>query len=76
MLALAALLLLSALAAATPRKAAASDGESYTIKSDGTLWAWGGNAFSSLGQGNLVPKRVQLQVDGDTDWESVAYSDS
>jgi alpha-tubulin suppressor-like RCC1 family protein len=75
-LALVALLLLPALAAAVPQKAAASDAESYVVKSDGTLWAWGGNAFGGLGIGSLLPQGLPVQVGTDTDWATVSYSDS
>ena len=75
-LALALLLLLPALAAATPRTAAAADWESYAVKSDRTLWAWGGNAFGGLGQGNLVPRGVPVQVGLAADWKGVAHGNS
>jgi len=75
-LALAALLLLPALAAAAARTAAAADWESYAIRSDGTLWTWGGNAFGGLGQGDLVPRGVPVQMGGETTWKSVAHGNS
>ena len=76
LLALAGLALIPALAAAAPRTAAAADWESYAIKSDHTLWAWGGNAFGGLGQGNTVPQGVPVQVGTDADWKSVAHGNS
>lgn len=75
-LACAALLLLPALAAATTRTAAAADWESYAIKSDGTLWAWGSNAFGGLGQGNTMPQGVPVQVGVAADWKSVSCGTS
>ena len=75
-LALAALLLLPALAAAAARTAAAADWESYAIRSDGTLWTWGGNAFGGLGQGDLVPRGVPVQMGSETTWKSVAHGNS
>ena len=74
-LALAALLLLPALAAA-PQKAAAADWESYVVKSDGTLWTWGGNAFGGLGRGDIVPLGDPRADGHDTDWKSVAHGNS
>ena len=76
MLALAALLLLPSAATAAARTAAAADWESYAIKSDGTMWTWGGNAFGGLGQGDLVPRGVPVQMGAGTTWKGVAHSNS
>ena len=73
-LALLALLVVPALAAAIPQKAAASDAESYVIKSDGSLWSWGGNAFGGLGRGDYVPQGIPARVGVDADWKSMEYS--
>ena len=73
-LALLALLALPAIAAAIPQKAAASDAESYVIKSDGSLWSWGGNAFGGLGRGDYVPQGIPARVGADADWKSMEYS--
>ncbi len=45
---------------------------SAAIKSDGTLWTWGLNAYGQLGQGDLVNRLVPTQVGTDTNWASVA----
>ena len=69
-------LLLPALAAAEPRTAAASIHDSYVIKSDGTLWAWGGNAFGGLGTGDLLPRELPVQVGSVTTWKSITSGSS
>ena len=69
-------LLVPAAATAASRTAAAADWESYAIKSDGTMWTWGGNAFGGLGQGDLAPRGVPVQMGVDTTWKSVAHSNS
>ena len=71
-LALVALLLLPALAAATPSyRVAGTDGESFVVKSDGTLWSWGSNAYGNLGLGDLQPRNMPVQVGSATNWTSV-----
>ena len=46
---------------------------SAALKSDGTLWAWGSNAFGQLGDGTIVDKLVPTQeITGATDWAAVA----
>jgi alpha-tubulin suppressor-like RCC1 family protein len=75
-LALLLLLLLPALAAADARTAAANIYESYVIKSDGTLWAWGGNAFGGIGSGDTLPRELPVQVGSVTTWKSIASDNS
>ena len=60
----------------TAQKAAASDTESYIIKSDGTLWVWGSNAFGGLGLGlgDFLPRDVPVQLGVDTTWKSIVVS--
>ncbi|HEY5168394.1 MAG TPA: hypothetical protein VIK03_03225 [Thermoleophilia bacterium] len=70
-LALAALLLLPALAAAVSYRAAASESESFVIKSDGTLWSWGGNYSGNLGTGDRQPTSIPVQVGSASDWMSI-----
>ena len=38
--------------------------ENYALKSDGTLWAWGGNFTGQLGNGNYTNTLVPVQVSG------------
>lgn len=53
-------------------KVAAGRDFTLAIKADGTLWAWGGNAYGQLGDGTTVNKLVPTQIGSSTDWESVA----
>ena len=39
-------------------------------KTDGTLWAWGSNAYGQLGQNNLIPVSSPVQIPGTT-WSIV-----
>ena len=48
-----------------------SEGEmSHTLalKTDGTLWAWGGNGVGQLGDGSTLRKLSPVQIGTDTDW--------
>lgn len=53
-----------------------SSGASHTVavKSDGTLWAWGGNELygSLIGCGSIKISSVPIQVGKDLDWKSVS----
>ena len=44
---------------------------SYGIKSNGTLWAWGRNDKSQLGDGTTINRRQPIQIGTDTDWIAV-----
>src|SRR3546814_1243020 len=49
-------------------------GTVVALKSDGTIWAWGGNIQGQLGQGTSgwgTDSATPLQVGTDTDWVSV-----
>jgi alpha-tubulin suppressor-like RCC1 family protein len=61
----------AAAGAVTP-SAAANYSASYVVKSDGTLWAWGGNSFGELGLGTYVPAAIPVQLGTDTHWQTVA----
>ena len=43
----------------------------YAIKTDGTLWAWGGNSYGSLGQNNETQYSSPVQIPGTT-WSTLA----
>ena len=42
-----------------------------SIKTDGTLWAWGRNNFGQLGQGNITSYSSPVQIGALTDWSLV-----
>ena len=50
-----------------------NNGDKYalTIKTDGTLWAWGYNEYAQLGQNNNVHYSSPVQIGSSTDWISV-----
>lgn len=41
------------------------------IKTDGTLWVWGGNTFGQLGDGTTTRRNVPTQVGTDNNWLEV-----
>jgi alpha-tubulin suppressor-like RCC1 family protein len=43
-----------------------------SIKTDGSLWAWGFNYFGQLGDGTIYDKHVPTRIGTDTDWVTVA----
>ncbi|MBT9177227.1 MAG: putative serine protease HtrA [Firmicutes bacterium] len=49
---------------------------SLAIRSDGTLWAWGGNASGQLGLGNNNHAPVPTQVGTANNWVAIAAGDS
>jgi len=44
------------------------------IKTDGTLWAWGGNWDGVLGDGTTISREVPVQIGAATNWASVTAS--
>lgn len=49
-----------------------SDGSSFALKSDGTLWEWGSNIkkrFANIYESNLIP----TQFGNDNDWVDIAF---
>jgi alpha-tubulin suppressor-like RCC1 family protein len=42
------------------------------LRSDGTLWAWGGNTYGQLGDNTTEEKHVPTQVGTNTNWVAVA----
>lgn len=53
-------------------KTSAGASHSLAVRSDGTLWAWGGNTFGQLGIGNQTYKSSPTQVGSLTTWQDVA----
>jgi alpha-tubulin suppressor-like RCC1 family protein len=51
----------------------AGDSHNAAIKTDGTLWAWGGAACGRLGNSSTSPDRVSpIQIGALTDWHQVS----
>ncbi len=48
-----------------------TNNDTYGIKSDGTLWAWGDNILGHLGQNNVVDYSSPVQIPGTT-WNYVS----
>ena len=44
----------------------------YALKSDGTVWAWGGNNYGQLGDGTTTDKLTPIQVSSLTDIVMIA----
>src|SRR3990170_1798433 len=52
---------------------AAGGYHTLAIKSDGTLWAWGGNSFGQLGDGTSSDyKTTPVQIGTGTNWSQIA----
>ena len=41
---------------------AAGEKQSYALKSDGSLWAWGGNSYGGVGNGSLIDQNTPVQI--------------
>ncbi|MFP3835981.1 hypothetical protein SCA31_24090, partial [Chryseobacterium sp. SIMBA_028] len=48
-------------------------GSAHTVglKIDGTLWAWGFNAYGQLGDGTFASKNVPVQIGTATNWQTI-----
>ena len=42
------------------------------LKSDGTLWAWGGNIAGQLGDGTTDSRNSPIQIGDDNKWVAVS----
>ena len=51
------------------------NGLAHAIKTDGTLWAWGGGGTGALGQNDLVARSSPIQIPGTT-WSYVINNGS
>ncbi len=47
-------------------------GFSLALKTDGTLWSWGGNTYGTLGHGDTIFRSSPVQVGFDTNWKYIA----
>jgi alpha-tubulin suppressor-like RCC1 family protein len=47
----------------------------YAIKTDGTLWTWGGNLNGQLCLGDVTQRSSPVQVGTDTNWKQVSSRD-
>jgi alpha-tubulin suppressor-like RCC1 family protein len=50
----------------------AGGGFTLGIKTDGTLWGWGYNAYGQLGDSTFTDKNVPVQIGVDNNWEVVS----
>lgn len=58
--------------AAVPGRVAAGEGHTVVVASDGTVWAWGSNAYGQLGDGSTTNRNTPVQVIGLTGVVGVA----
>ena len=49
----------------------AGNHHSLAIKTDGTLWAWGNNAYGQLGDGTSISKMYPTQIGTATNWSQI-----
>jgi alpha-tubulin suppressor-like RCC1 family protein len=47
---------------------------SLAIKQNGTLWAWGFNAYGQLGDGGNNDKNTPTQIGTATNWQSISVA--
>ena len=45
---------------------------SFSIKNNGTLWAWGQNDYGQLGDGTTIDKVIPTQIGTDNDWSIIS----
>jgi alpha-tubulin suppressor-like RCC1 family protein len=45
---------------------------SLAIKTNGTLWSWGGNSSGQLGLGDTIARSSPVQVGSLTDWKDIS----
>ena len=55
--------------------ATVGDNTSMAIRSDGTIWAWGLNAFAELGLGDNISRSSPVQVGTLSNWVSASLGD-
>ena len=53
------------------RNASAARFQSYAVKTDGTLWAWGGNVYGTMGINNTSAAYSPIQIGTQTNWSKI-----
>ncbi|MFH1227252.1 MAG: fibronectin type III domain-containing protein, partial [Planctomycetota bacterium] len=58
----------------TTRWSAISAGSYHTValKTDGSLWAWGGNDYGQLGDGTTTQRNTPTRIGTDTNWLAIS----
>jgi alpha-tubulin suppressor-like RCC1 family protein len=46
------------------------------VKTDGTVWTWGKNAYGQLGDGTTVNKSSPIQVGSSTNWSKIGAGEN
>jgi len=50
----------------------AGDSHTLALKNDGSLWSWGSNIFSQLGDGTEIFKTSPVQIGTNTNWSKIS----
>lgn len=48
-----------------------ADINTFAIKTDGTLWAWGNNGVGALGDGTIIQRSSPVQIGSSTNWSKI-----
>lgn len=46
-------------------------GHIVALKNDGTLWAWGYNAYGQVGEGTSVIRNIPIQIGSENNWQFI-----
>ncbi len=47
-------------------------GHTMALKTDGSLWAWGWNAYGQLGDGTILDKYAPIRIGADSNWTKLS----
>ena len=61
---------------AGPKASPGTKNNAMAIKTDGTLWAWGGNDYGQLGLSDLTGRSSPVQVGVASDWSQITAGDA